>query len=271
MGLLHKFEKSSIGMWLMALIHLHVVLFWCSTISSAEAFKMNQISSTSRCPYTATKNFISNQANFIKNIPRTVERLGMFSETFNTMGGIVGASSILGFNNNNNDLSSLSSRRFNDMGHSRLNMASTVEVETTATKGDDDGGGKKKKKDKKRRQATGPLEVVVFGLSHHKASVDVREKLAIPEDEWNDASAQLCSYPAIEEAAVLSTCNRFEIYVAGSNQYDVITAAADFCERRGSLDQMTLRRRAPLGCGRPQGRGQQGRTGRPRRRGQGVK
>ncbi len=241
MGLLHKFEKSSIGMWLMALIHLHVVLFWCSTISSAEAFKMNQISSTSRCPYTATKNFISNQANFIKNIPRTVERLGMFSETFNTMGGIVGASSILGFNNNNNDLSSLSSRRFNDMGHSRLNMASTVEVETTATKGDDDGGGKKKKKDKKRRQATGPLEVVVFGLSHHKASVDVREKLAIPEDEWNDASAQLCSYPAIEEAAVLSTCNRFEIYVAGSNQYDVITAAADFCERRGSLDQMTLR------------------------------
>lgn len=241
MGLLHKFEKSSIGMWLMALIHLHVVLFWCSTISSAEAFKMNQISSTSRCPYTATKNFISNQANFIKNIPRTVERLGMFSETFNTMGGIVGASSILGFNNNNNDLSNLSSRRFNDMGQSRLNMASTVEVETTATKGDDDGGGKKKKKDKKRRQATGPLEVVVFGLSHHKASVDVREKLAIPEDEWNDASAQLCSYPAIEEAAVLSTCNRFEIYVAGSNQYDVITAAADFCERRGSLDQMTLR------------------------------
>ena len=144
MGLLHKFEKSSLGMWLMALIHLHVVLFWCSSIPSTEAFKMSQISSTTRCPYTATKNFISNQAKFINNIPKTVERLGMFSETFNTMGGIVGASSILGFNNDNNiELSSLSSRRFNYMNnrsnsYTKLNMASTVEVETTTTKDDDD-------------------------------------------------------------------------------------------------------------------------------------
>ena len=32
------------------------------------------------------------------------------------------------------------------------------------------------------------LEVVVIGLSHHNAKVDVREKLAIPEDQWNEAA-----------------------------------------------------------------------------------
>lgn len=31
--------------------------------------------------------------------------------------------------------------------------------------------------------------------------------------EWPRAIEELCSYPHIEEAAVLSTCNRMELYV----------------------------------------------------------
>lgn len=45
--------------------------------------------------------------------------------------------------------------------------------------------------------------------------MQVREKLAIPEVDWNAASSQLCEYESIDEAVVLSTCNRFEIYLAG--------------------------------------------------------
>ena len=45
----------------------------------------------------------------------------------------------------------------------------------------------------KQRMANAPLEVHVIGLSHHNAAVDVREKLSIPEDRWNEASEALCS------------------------------------------------------------------------------
>ena len=44
------------------------------------------------------------------------------------------------------------------------------------------------------------LQVVVIGLSHHNAKVEVREKLAIPEANWSEASAALCEqYDSISE------------------------------------------------------------------------
>lgn len=55
--------------------------------------------------------------------------------------------------------------------------------------------------------------ILVIGLSVHTAPVEMREKLAIPEAERPRAIGELCSLNHIEEAAVLSTCNRMEIYV----------------------------------------------------------
>lgn len=55
--------------------------------------------------------------------------------------------------------------------------------------------------------------ILVIGLSIHTAPVEMREKLAIPEAEWPRAIEELCGLNHIEEAAVLSTCNRMEIYV----------------------------------------------------------
>lgn len=81
---------------------------------------------------------------------------------------------------------------------------------------------------KGNRKAAGPLEVIVLGLSHHNAAVDVREKLAIPEDQWSTAATALVGYESISEAAVLSTCNRFEVYLAGPNQYQCIRDAIIF-------------------------------------------
>lgn len=40
----------------------------------------------------------------------------------------------------------------------------------------------------------------------------MREKLAIPEAEWPRAIEELTAFPHIAEAAVLSTCNRMELY-----------------------------------------------------------
>lgn len=52
----------------------------------------------------------------------------------------------------------------------------------------------------------------MIGLSHHNAGVEVREKLAVPEAEWEAVAAAIVesSDGAVAEAAVLSTCNRFE-------------------------------------------------------------
>lgn len=60
---------------------------------------------------------------------------------------------------------------------------------------------------------------MVIGLSIHTAPVEMREKLAIPEAEWPRAIGELCGLNHIEEAAVLSTCNRMEIYVVALSQH----------------------------------------------------
>ena len=61
--------------------------------------------------------------------------------------------------------------------------------------------------------------IVVIGLNFHTAPVEVREKLAIPEANWPQAIIELCALNHIEEAAVLSTCNRMEIYVVALSQH----------------------------------------------------
>ena len=57
--------------------------------------------------------------------------------------------------------------------------------------------------------------IISIGLTIHNAPVEIREKLAIPEAEWPRAIEELTAFPHIEEAAVLSTCNRMEMYVVG--------------------------------------------------------
>ncbi|RAL39621.1 hypothetical protein DM860_003154 [Cuscuta australis] len=60
--------------------------------------------------------------------------------------------------------------------------------------------------------------IIVIGLNVHTAPVEVREKFAIAESDWPRAISELCSLNHIEEAAVLSTCNRIEIYVLALSQ-----------------------------------------------------
>ena len=55
--------------------------------------------------------------------------------------------------------------------------------------------------------------IAVIGLSVHTAPVEMREKLAVAEELWPRAISELTNLNHIEEAAVLSTCNRMEIYV----------------------------------------------------------
>jgi len=58
------------------------------------------------------------------------------------------------------------------------------------------------------------MNIVVIGLSHHSAPVELRERFAFAEAQIPSALAQLRATGAAEEAVILSTCNRVELYAA---------------------------------------------------------
>ncbi|MDX1411783.1 MAG: glutamyl-tRNA reductase [Nitrospirales bacterium] len=56
------------------------------------------------------------------------------------------------------------------------------------------------------------MNIIVLGLNHRSAPVELRELLAIPESRIREALARLMAYPGIKEAMFLGTCNRVEVY-----------------------------------------------------------
>src|SRR5690606_33465889 len=60
------------------------------------------------------------------------------------------------------------------------------------------------------------VDVLTFGLNHVSAPVDVRERVSMPVDVLRPALDALRSAfgSSVREAAILSTCNRTEIYCA---------------------------------------------------------
>ena len=56
------------------------------------------------------------------------------------------------------------------------------------------------------------MQIVVVGLSHRTAPVEVREKLSIPDQSISESLKTLSINSDILEVSILSTCNRLEIY-----------------------------------------------------------
>ena len=57
----------------------------------------------------------------------------------------------------------------------------------------------------------GAARILAFGLSHHTAPVDLRERLALDEDAVREHLRHLCA-EVCDEALIVSTCNRCELY-----------------------------------------------------------
>jgi glutamyl-tRNA reductase len=78
------------------------------------------------------------------------------------------------------------------------------------------------------------MTVFVAGLSHRTAPVDVREQLAVEEDKLREILRDLHATGTFGEIAILSTCNRIEVYgvaeVAGEAR---ATAFRSLCRYRG--------------------------------------
>ncbi len=56
------------------------------------------------------------------------------------------------------------------------------------------------------------MHVLSIGLNHTTAPVEIRERAAVTESHLEEALADIRNQPKIEEATILSTCNRTEVY-----------------------------------------------------------
>jgi len=57
------------------------------------------------------------------------------------------------------------------------------------------------------------MALVLLGINHTTASVDLREQVAFPPEKMADAMKGVAGLEQVEEVVIVSTCNRTELYV----------------------------------------------------------
>ena len=62
-----------------------------------------------------------------------------------------------------------------------------------------------------------PMSLLVLGLNHRTAPIDVRERIVFDAERLPRALAALRALPGMSEAAIVSTCNRTEVYAVGGS------------------------------------------------------
>ena len=74
------------------------------------------------------------------------------------------------------------------------------------------------------------MTIVALGINHKTASVELREKVAFSPEQMSEALQQLSGHAHFNEAVIVSTCNRTEIYcsLAESNSQTLLHWLASF-------------------------------------------
>ncbi len=80
------------------------------------------------------------------------------------------------------------------------------------------------------------MEVMVLGLNHKTAPVEIREKLSIPAHKSQEILRDLQRRGIFSERLLLSTCNRTEIYGAGESLADCVEGAKRFLSEYSDTD-----------------------------------
>jgi glutamyl-tRNA reductase len=84
------------------------------------------------------------------------------------------------------------------------------------------------------------MKLLVTGVSHKTAPVEVRERLAFREETLASALADLKARDGVAEALILSTCNRVEIVLTTDDDTDPQSVVDAFLAERKSIDASTL-------------------------------
>lgn len=81
------------------------------------------------------------------------------------------------------------------------------------------------------------MRLLVTGLNHRTAPVEIRERLAFPADQLSGVLNELKTVPGVEEGFILSTCNRVEIAATVHRDADL----AAFLANARRLDAAAIR------------------------------
>jgi glutamyl-tRNA reductase len=65
------------------------------------------------------------------------------------------------------------------------------------------------------------MNLLLLGMSHHSAPIDLREQLAIPDQLLSEAVRSLMREPGVNEGLIVSTCNRVEVLADASGEPDL--------------------------------------------------
>ena len=78
--------------------------------------------------------------------------------------------------------------------------------------------------------------VVVTGISHKTASLELRERLALDEEQSLRLAQELLDEGSACEAVALSTCNRTELYLYGRDSLAARQAAVAHLARQAGVE-----------------------------------
>lgn len=78
------------------------------------------------------------------------------------------------------------------------------------------------------------MSVIVVGLNHRTAPVELRERVAVPSSRMVKALHDLASREHLAEVVLLSTCNRTEIYARSTKFHSAVSDVLDFLSEQGS-------------------------------------
>jgi glutamyl-tRNA reductase len=82
------------------------------------------------------------------------------------------------------------------------------------------------------------MNLILLGINHKTAPIELRERVAIPRDELAIATRSLTDISGVSEAMILSTCNRVEILTAARS---INVDIAGFLYRHFSVDAAMLK------------------------------
>ena len=72
------------------------------------------------------------------------------------------------------------------------------------------------------------MSVIVVGLNHRTVPVELLERTTVPEDRLAKVLHDLAAREHLLEVAVLSTCNRTEIYARGTHFHAAVADVHEF-------------------------------------------
>ncbi len=84
------------------------------------------------------------------------------------------------------------------------------------------------------------MTLLAIGVNYRTAPLALRERLAIAPRELPEALAQLRRYDALAETALLSTCNRTELYVASRTPWTARVSVREWLVGRSRLPSAQL-------------------------------